>query len=173
MLKEIKSKYILEDVLSYIQKKIKMKLIEHNKNLQTKVNISLKDYKNFGKIVIELFPCELKDDKDYKFINIQDSKNEEFFHIYLNDNEKERAGKGFIGFWKNLFTDLYSITKDDKISKIKIIIDKKISSLVGLFQECICLEKINFVSFENDHITNMANMFYKCDTIKIIIYSPN
>ena len=47
MLKGIKSKYILEDILSYLKKKVKMKLIVHNKKLQSKLNISLNNYKHF------------------------------------------------------------------------------------------------------------------------------
>ena len=161
MLTGIKSKYILEEILSYITKKVKLKLVTYNKKLQSKFNISKNDYKYFGKIVIELFPCELNEDEEYKYININ-SKDESFYHIYFNDDEKEIGTAGITNFFKYLFKEKYCIKKSDEIKKIKVIIDKKVTSLKGLFKECQCLEKINFIIFENDHITDMSEMFEEC-----------
>ena len=47
MLFEIKSKYILQKIFSYINQNKYLEIIRHNKALQTRLNISLKDYETF------------------------------------------------------------------------------------------------------------------------------
>ena len=53
MLKNIKSSYILDLISSFIDEKIKFKLLKYNKVLQKKLNINITTYKNFaGKYII-------------------------------------------------------------------------------------------------------------------------
>ena len=44
----------------------------------------------------------------------------------------------------------------EKIDKIKIIIDKEINSLEGLFKNCAEIEEINFIKFNRKDKTNMS-----------------
>ena len=164
MLKGIKSKYILEQVCLNLDKKLLLKLIKHNKKLKSKLNISLDDYKNYGKIVIEIIPTE-KLDNEQIFINYEE-KNESFYHIYFNKDEKEIKNEGIIGFLKNLFKKKNYISESDKVRKIKIIIDNKINSLKGLFKDCKCLKEIDFVTFNNNHVNDMSEMFSGCVSLE-------
>ena len=160
MLKGIKSKYILKYVCSHIKKNRLLRLIKPNKKLKSWLEISLNDYINFGKIVIDVFPL-VTSDKDEKFINYEKS-DESYYHIYLNDNIKELK----FNFFKRLFVDKNYISKEDNIKKIRISIDSNIRSLKGLFKDCVCLQEVNFITFENDQITDMSRMFEGCHSLK-------
>ena len=48
MLENIKSKYILKNLFFYISEKKKLTLLRYNKNIQTKLNIHLFNYKIFS-----------------------------------------------------------------------------------------------------------------------------
>ena len=119
MLKEIKSKYILVQICSNVNEKLLLKIIKHNKKLKSKLNISLNDYKNYGKIVIELIPIE-KIDKEQMFINYEE-QNESLYHINFINDEKDAKNDGIIGFFKNLFKKKNCITQSDNVRKIIII----------------------------------------------------
>ena len=58
------------------------------------------------------------------------------------------------------------MNKNEKISKLKIIIDYQIKSLKNLFSNCKCIEYINFKKFYRNNINNMGYMFYKCSSLK-------
>ena len=58
--------------------------------------------------------------------------------------------------------------KDDKISKIKIIIDNEVESFESLFAECYCIESISFKNFYRKNINNMSYMFNQCSSLKIL-----
>ena len=47
MLKEIKSKYILKSIFSYLKSRFKLKIIKHNKKLLNKLNISKKTFEKY------------------------------------------------------------------------------------------------------------------------------
>ena len=79
MLKKIKSPYILKNISKYINEKLLLKLIIHNKSLQNKLDININTYKYYNQIEILLIP-ELIKEKNV-FINIH-NKNE-FCHIYF------------------------------------------------------------------------------------------
>ena len=49
----IKSKYIIKIIFSYLDEKVKLKTIKYNKKLQKKMNINLKNYKFFSGRYIE------------------------------------------------------------------------------------------------------------------------
>ena len=63
-----------------------MKINKYNKTLQKRTGIELKDYKDFSQIEIEIIPIPKKYGRFINFLN-EDSKS--YYHIYINDNEKE------------------------------------------------------------------------------------
>ena len=154
ILNKIRSKYILRRIFDNLNEKKILKIILYNKNLLKILDKKIKDYKNeYLKIEIEIFPLE-KIDKNQKFINILE-KNESLFHIYFNDNNIEEIRRN-------------EINKDDKIEKIKIIIDSKIKSLRLLFYECKCIKKININKFNRTDIKDMSEMFGECRNLEEI-----
>ena len=58
------------------------------------------------------------------------------------------------------------INEDEEIKIIKIIIDYKIESFEYLFEDCECIESINFKKFHRNNITNMSYMFEGCSSLK-------
>ena len=126
ILKNIKSKYILEGILNNLVDERLLSIIKYNKYIQNKIDKDKNYYKNYFQIEIDIIPVK---DEYGKFINI--FHKESFYHIYLNNNEKE-INRNYI-------------TKNDYAEKIKIIIDYKFKSLTGLFKECECIKKINYV----------------------------
>ena len=121
VLKKIKSKYIVMRIFENLKQIKLLDIIHYNKKYQKLMNIKLKDYKNkFLNIEIEVIP---KENEFGKFINYL-NKN---IQIYFNDNYEEIK--------KN------QIDKDDKVEKIKIILNHKIKSLSNLFNYCNVLKK--------------------------------
>ena len=59
----------------------------------------------------------------------------------------------------------YKINEEDKVTKIKIIIDYQVKSF-SLFYKCECIESINFKKFYRDNITDMSWMFRGCSSLK-------
>ena len=147
ILKKIRSKYISIKIFNNLKQNKLLDLIHYNKHYQKLMKIKLKDYKNeFSKIEIEIIP---KENTYGKFINF--SKN---IQIYFNDNKKEIEKR--------------KITKDDKVTKIKIIINHNIKSLSDLFSRCKCIKKINFIKFNRDDINDMSWMFCRCISLEEI-----
>ena len=91
-------------------------------------------------------------DKYGKFINIKEN-DKLYYHIYFNDNKEEIKNK-------------YEIKEEDKITKIKIMIDYQVKSFKELFYWCKCIESINFKKFYRNNITDMSDMFYECSSLK-------
>ena len=60
----------------------------------------------------------------------------------------------------------YKIEEEDKVTKIKIIIDYQVKSFLILFSWCKCIESINFKKFYRNNITDMSYMFYGCSSLK-------
>ena len=149
--KNLKSDYFLQKVFENIKRGKSLAIVKYNKKMQNRLNINLKDYKEYSEIYssieIEIIPIE---NKYGEFINIKGD--ESYYHIYFNEDKKE--------------IKKYSIDKDDKISKIKIIIDYQIKSFEKLFFYCDCIESINFKKFHRNNITNMSYMFYGCSSLK-------
>ena len=130
MLDGIKSKYILKEVLDFIQPETYLKIFNYNKKMQDKSDISLEDYKKYSnRIVIEVIPIYVLS-PDCKFVNM--IGDESLYHIYFNEDVKEQK--------RNIIDTVEIITS------IKIIIDKneKMKSLSRLFKSCNEIKKINF-----------------------------
>ena len=118
-MKGIKNEFFIRAVLSYVPKTRLLKLVNHNKHLQAIMKVTIADYeKIFKQIKIEL---KLVDNLSqivekeriwnrlvkFKFINRIEDKS--FYHIYFGESKKE--------------IDRDYIIKEDKLSKITILID--------------------------------------------------
>ena len=73
-------------------------------------------------------------------------------YIYFNESRDEIKNNEFV--------------KDNKVSRIKIIIDYQFKSFEELFEDCKCLDIISFKKFYRNNITNMNGMFYGCSSLK-------
>ena len=135
IIENIKSRYILSKIYDNIPKMQKLEIVKYNKKLQNRLNLDVKDYKEYREIEIEIIPTK---GKYGKFINI-DENDKLFYHIYFNDNEEEIENK-------------YKINYNDKVTKIKIIIDYQVKSFNYLFYRCECIESINFKKFYRNNV---------------------
>ena len=119
MFKNLKSDYFLQLLFNNLLKKKSLEIIKYNKELKNRINISIKDYKEYSEmyssIEIEIKPVN---NKYVKFINI-DGGYEKYYHIYFNDN-KEEIKRNYLN-------------ENDNVSKIKIIIDYQVKSFKELF----------------------------------------
>ena len=149
----LKSDYFMQKLFDNIQKRISLKIIKCNINIQKRLNININNYKdfseNFSSIELEIIPVQ---NKYGPFIRIEE-EDKKYFHIYFND-DKEEIKK----------TEL---NKEDKVSKINIIIDHQIKSFSELFYDCKCIESINFKKFYRNNITNMSCMLFCCSLYKV------
>ena len=108
IIENIKSRYILSKIYNNMTKKKKLEIVKYNKKVQNRLDLGVKDYKEYSEtftpIEIEIIP---KKDKYGKFINI--NKNDKLYcHIYFNDNKEEIKNK-------------YRIKEEDKVKRIKIL----------------------------------------------------
>ena len=149
IIENIKSRYILSKIYNNMTIKKKLEIVKYNKRIQNRLNLDVKDYKEYCEIEIEIIPAK---DKYGKFININEN-DKLYYHIYFNDNKEEIKNK-------------YEINKKDKVKKIKIIIDYKVKSFKELFYWCECIKSIKFKKFYRNNITDMSYMFYECSSLK-------
>ena len=153
ILQNLKSDYFIQKFFDYIQKRRILKTIRYNKSIQKRINLNINHYKEYSEkyssIEIEIKPME---NKYGDFININ-KENEEYYHIYYNDNKNEQIKST-------------SLNENDKISKINIIIDYQVESFNKLFYYCKCIESICFKKFYRNNVTNMSGMFNGCSSLK-------
>ena len=146
---KIRSKYILQKIFNNINKIKLLKFIRINKNIQKRLNIDINNFREYSEIEIEIIPFQ----NEYEnFININNKKDEKYYHIYFDDNKKDI---------KRTY-----LNKGDIISKIKIIIDYQINSFNRLFKNCNCIKSILFKRFYRKNIIDLSFMFYKCSSLK-------
>ena len=151
-LKDIRSNYILGKIFYHLKEIKMLKILRFTKNLQKRLNIGLNIYKKiYEDIEIEIIPICFSEKNE--FIHIPDEY-QSYYQIYFNDNKEEIKRKYF--------------SKNDKPSKIKVIINKEIKSFEGLFYWCDCIEKISFIRFYRKDINNMKEMFCGCTNLKEI-----
>ena len=145
-----KSDYFIQKLFDYMEKRISLKIIKCNINLQKRLNININNYKEFSElyssIELEIIPTQ---NKYGSFLNIN-KENKKYFHIYFNNYKKE----------------IKRIVLNDKVSKINITIDYQMQSFYELFGGCKCIESINFKKFYRNNITNMKCMFYGCSLLQ-------
>ena len=159
-LKKIKSDYILKRIFDNLPKKKSLKVIKNNKLTQKRLNIDINSFKEFieiySSIEIELILNQTQNwyFKNYKnFINYK-KEEENYYHIYP-DNGKDEIKRNYLD-------------KNDKITKVNIVIDYQIKSFENLFKDAKCIEYIDFIKFYRNNINNMSCMFYGCSSLKEI-----
>ena len=156
---QIKSNYVLKKVYVNMIKNRTLAIIKYNKNIQKRLNVSIKDYKEwcgiFSSIELEIIPNQKN--KYSRFININENE-KSYYHIYFNDNKKE-------------IKNVYFIYETRYLKKIKIVIDYKVKSLAYLFNDCNCIRYINFKKYYRNNIYNINNMFSGCKSIEKIDFS--
>ena len=142
---DIHSNYILKIIFHYLDKKTYCQIIRYNKNLQSKLNISIIDYKllykEYSKIELEIIPTQ-------KFFSIDDiikmNHNKDFYHINYNyESDKKNKKKRFL-------------------KSIKIVIDTEFESLKGLFKDCHGIYKFKLLKYKRIDVTDMSEMFSGC-----------
>ena len=153
ILKKVKSKYIIMKIFENLKQNRLLDIIHYNKKYQKLMNKKIFDYqKAFSKIVIEVIP---KENLYGMFINSIYCKSiKSNVEIYFNDDKKEIKRE--------------SITKNDNVKKIRIIINHKIKTLYRFFSNCECIKKISFIKFNKNDITNMSYMFNGCSNLEEI-----
>ena len=147
-LRNIKSRYILKEIVNILDKGKLLKIIKYNKELQNRLNLSIKNYKDFLEIEIEIIPNKNRYNDYMNIINIENN----YYHIYFN-NDKIETKRNYLN-------------KNDNVEKIKIVIDNRVKSFKNLFSNCICIESINFIRFKRNNITDMSCMFNRCLSLK-------
>ena len=150
IIENIKSRYILSKIYDNMTIKKKLKIVKHNKRIQNRLNLDVKDHKEYSEIEIEIIPTK---GKYGEFININED-DKLYYHIYFNNNKEE--------------VKMNNINKDEEIKIIKIIIDYQVKSFKKLFFLCKCIESINFKKFYRNNINNMERMFSGCSLLEEI-----
>ena len=179
LLDKIKSDHILKEIFGNIRKGTLYKIIRYNKRLQNKLNITKKDYKDFGKIIRynkrlqNKLNITKKDYKDFGKIIIElytngypntdrpifiynNCLNLNYYHFYFNEDKKEQKQKKIY----------YDINRN--VKKIRIELDYQVKSLCLLFKLCESIKAIHFLKFNRSDIRNIDRMFWKCDNLKEI-----
>ena len=155
ILNNIKSIYILEKIFDNIPINKRLKIIQYNKKTQKKLCLSINDYSQlYLPIEIEIKPTI---NKYGKFINIK-KDNEKYYHIYFDGKSKE--------------INRYYLSAEEKVNKIKILIDHQVKSFKSMFSYCKLIKSIFFKNFYRTNITNMSFMFYECSSLEELII-PN
>ena len=78
IIEKIKSRYILSKIYDIMSKKKKLEIVKYNKKIKERINISIKDYKEYSEIYssieIEIKPVNNKYGKFIKFINMNENE---------------------------------------------------------------------------------------------------
>ena len=142
--------YLFKKIFGYLRKNKMLEIIKYNKKIQNILDINIDDYKEylglFSPIEIEIKPPI---NKYGNFINIV---NKEYFHIYFNDDKEE--------------TKRNYLTKNDNVSKIKIVIDYQVKSFEKLFFDCNCVESLSLKKCYRNNICDISHMFCVCSSLK-------
>ena len=134
----------------FLEEKKYLEITRYCKKIQKSLNITKKDYKGYKNIEIELIPIpkeELKNGKNI-FISLYDGY---YYHTYFN-NDRKQINRDYI-------------TKEDNVSKIKIVIESNVKKIDTLFFNCDCIKEINFKRFKRNDITDMSSIFYGCTNL--------
>ena len=147
----IKNINVFKEIIYNLPKKTFLQLIKYNKRTKYKLDIDISDYKDFSEIFSQI-EVEIKcvKGKYGNFINIP-KNTAKYYHIYFN-NDKQEKKRNYI-------------TQNDKITKIKIVLDYQVS-FFELFKNCTCIESINFIKFYRANIINMSFLFNGCSSLK-------
>ena len=147
MLNKIKSNVILRKIFKISNYAVNLRLLKYNKNLKRRLDITLKDYNLYNQIEIDVIHKESLKEKN-NFINIKET-DKKFYHFYINKKEI-----------KNNY-----IANKSKKKKIRIKINRKITSLKALFKNCKNITQINFTKFKRENIYDMSEMYFGCNSL--------
>ena len=129
-LDDLKSTFIFKKIFDNMEKNKSFLIMKYNKKLQKRLNLNIDDYKEcsqlYSSIEIEL---KIGDNKFGQFINIPD-KDRKYYHIYF-DNFKKEIKRCYL-------------KDNEKVQKIKIIINYHVNSFEGLFFQCDYINSIFF-----------------------------
>ena len=150
---KISSINIFKKIFNILEKGKTYEIIRYNKNFQSKLKITVNDYKELSQlispIILEIKPAENKYGKLFN-----NNENEAYFHMYFDNDEEEKEGN--------------ELTEEDKVSKIKLVIDHQVESFNKLFEDVKCVESIKFLKFTRININDMRSMFWQCSSLKEI-----
>ena len=142
-MKSIKSKYIFQELFSFITSKRKFKIIKYNSFLHKKLDLSIIDYKQF------FFQLKIEEYNDYwiKFKNdFKDIIDENSYELFINclSNKKDFIlslyDKDFnfminnSNYKDNIFVEIQKMSIDD-IPKILLIKDNKLTNKINKILE--------------------------------------
>ena len=101
----------MQQIFDNLQKYKLLRIVQYNKKTKIILDLNINDYKDYyEKIEIEITPIEkisfINYDKHYFINGVGDEKN---YHVYFNDCNEEIKRRYLI--------------ENDKVSKIKVIID--------------------------------------------------
>ena len=84
-LKCIKSSYIFKNIYDILNKKKSLVIVKYNKNMQKRLNLNIKDYKEYSETLTPIEIEIITNNKKFgKFININE-KEKLYYHIYFNE----------------------------------------------------------------------------------------
>ena len=153
MLADIKSKYLLEMIFDFLRKRIKLKIVKYNKNLQEKLNIVREDFKQYKL---------LKETNAKLNLNIEDTD-----LTYLDLNDKKLNENGLDDLNKIEFIKLKSlILSNNKIKDIKPLYKYNLE-ILDLSKNKI--SEINI--FHNNNFTDLKELYLgdnKISSIKLL-----
>ena len=143
------------------------------------MNLTIENYKYYNKIVADIIPHdEIRKNKRLIWNEFYE-KNKNFIQIFFNNNEKEEIKRNYLN-------------ENEKVEKIKIIIDHQIKSFGNVFKQAngikklklksyksvkdldymfevaYMIEEINLSNFNTENVTNMREMFTECKNLKEI-----
>ena len=119
--RKLKSNFILKKIFNIMNKNKLLLIVKYNKKLQNRLNLSIKDYKEYSELYSPIeIELKLVDNKYGYFINILykdkeyyhiyfDNSNEEIKRCYLEDKEKVNTIRIIIDYQVKLFNDLFVI----------------------------------------------------------------
>ena len=167
-------------MISFISllKKRALDIIKYNKYIKERININIKNYKEYSEIYSSI-ELEIKPvyNKYGKFININ-KENVMYYHIYfnnnieeikrnyLNENEKIETIKIIIDYQVKSFEKLFYFCECIKFIYFKKFYRKNINDMNSMFFGCSSLNELNLSMFNTNQVTNMNNMFYECSSLK-------
>jgi len=155
-LEDLKSDFFLRKLFNNLSEVKKLELIRYNKKLKQTLGININHYKInseiYSSIEIEIIP---KPNKIGNFIIPFGISNVD---IYFNDNKNEKIQRIYI-------------SRKDKVTKINITINYLFDRFRQLFEDCKCIQSINFKKFYRTNITDMYGMFYGCSSLQEIHFN--
>ena len=158
MLRNVKALKVLNLIMNvYIHERRTFKLINHNKYLQKRLDITEEDFINYYKIIIN--------------VKIRKEPNEYSFFL---PNTYYQSKKNFTIITETkpplLIKRNYIALHEKKINKVRIIIHENVQTLKSLFQDMKHIEEINFIRYNRLDIHDVSNLFKNCTSLKKIYY---